>query len=101
MKASSFVRAARCAAIAGALTMIWGTAPASAACKGHFHKGSATATFRAVAGLKARNEWRGKVRAHDGSGWTYWSKAVAKTENCDKSGPGDTWYCSARARPCK
>jgi hypothetical protein len=78
-----------------------GATPARADCKGHFHSATGTSKIETFAGIAARRAWRARVREHDGSGYTWWSKAEDKTEKCEKSGPGGTWVCTSRARPCK
>jgi hypothetical protein len=97
---SSIVRAAA-AALIGCGLATFGAADASAACKAHSHtaKGSASG-IQSLASISAKYAWKSVVLAHDGSAYDTWYKAANKRVTCRKEGPGKTWVCVARARPC-
>jgi hypothetical protein len=74
---------------------------ASAACKSHSHSGAGSANgVQFFASTSAKYAWKSAVAGHDGTGWDTWGKAANKSVNCKKTGPGATWVCVAKAKPC-
>lgn len=101
MKLSTAFHAARLTALTGAAVVALGAAEASAACKSHKHSASGgSSAIQYLASVSAKNAWKATVKAHDGGAYDSWYKAADKRVACTKSGPGSTWVCVARARPC-
>lgn len=100
MTIKRIVHGAAAAALVAGVTMFGAAAPASAACKSHWHERFAVGAFQTPTEILARSKWRNAVRSHDGVNWTRWSRAKDKTMRCHKIQPGNRWHCLARARPC-
>ncbi|MGQ0671955.1 MAG: hypothetical protein ACT4N2_03625 [Hyphomicrobium sp.] len=74
---------------------------ASAACKGHSHTASGSASgIQYLASVSAKNAWKSTVGGHDGGAYDSWYKASNKSVTCKKGGPGALWTCTAKAKPC-
>lgn len=61
--------------------------------------GESKGILRATAGIAARADWRGRVRARHGSEYAWWSRARSRVTRCYRP-EGERWYCRASARPC-
>jgi hypothetical protein len=101
MNLTTALRTVRLTALTGAAVLALGAAEASAACKAHKHTAQgASSAIQYLASVSAKNAWKATVKAHDGAAYDSWYKASDKRVACTKSGPGKTWVCMARARPC-
>lgn len=100
MKLTSILRTLGLAALSSGV-LVAGSFSASAACKPHKHTAQGSSSgVQYLASVSAKQAWKSKVSAHDGAAWDTWWKATDKRVACAKSGPGATWVCTARARPC-
>ncbi len=100
---SSVARKLSAAILASGALIVAGTTGASAAsCKGHKDTATGSASIiQYLASVSAKNAWKSRVVAHDGTAYDTWGKASDKSVSCKKGGPNKTWTCTARARPCK
>lgn len=99
---SSIARTLSAALLAGGALIAAGTTAANAGtCKGHSHPtaGSSSA-IQYLASVSAKYAWKSAVASHDGGAYDTWGKAKNKSVTCKKSGPNQTWICTARGQPC-
>jgi hypothetical protein len=86
------------AVLAGAL--IAGTTSADAACRGPVRSDQLSGLGQTLTEIRARANWRNKVRAIHGYRFARWAYARNKHMACSKAKPGRTWHCRAIASPC-
>lgn len=102
MIARSPLLKASSASLAAAIVCAVGATGAAAECKYHAHSATGSAAaIQFLASTNAKYAWKSVVASHDGGSYDTWGKAANKSVNCKKSGPGATWVCTARGRPCK